>query len=1194
MTGWKICPSNPSTKPGPNLEKARTVEFHLSRRARARYGADESLFSLSGNVIFPDFRAVRKFALRINEVRQASRSSEPAVRAGELNALGLIDEILHYVVGLYRDEKNPRIMKQVLAFVNGRVGAAVLNQTLERFVDEFPPMAVYRNQVGTKEYLAKDKNRETAIEEMLMLWLGNVNPAFSPYEDFFLDLSLKNDTAYGAVIECLKEFFLTQPPFGPDGQNLIDMLRSPAIAVPHSLPGQLRYIREKWGLLLGRYLDRLLISLDLIREEQKSALAGPPGPGSIPVHDFGGAPRDEREYERFSPDRDWMPRLVLMAKSVHVWLDQLSKKYGRSIATLDQIPDEELDILSSWGFTGLWLIGVWERSPASRRIKQLCGNPEALASAYSLADYRVAAELGGDSALENLRDRAGRRGIRLASDMVPNHMGIDSPWVMEYPEWFVSLEHSPFPSYRFGGPDLSSDPRAGLFLEDHYYDRTDAAVVFKRIDRKNGRVRYIYHGNDGTRMPWNDTAQLNYLVAEVREAVIRTILDVARKFPIIRFDAAMTLTKRHFQRLWFPVPGTGGDIPSRSEFGMTRENFDRRMPEEFWRQVVDRVASEAPDTLLLAEAFWMMEGYFVRTLGMHRVYNSAFMNFLKEEENDKFRLSLKNVLHFNPEILKRFVNFMNNPDEETAVRQFGKGDKYFGVCTLMATLPGLPMFGHGQIEGFGEKYGMEYRKAYWEEQADGELVARHDREIFPLLRRRHLFSGVENFLLYDFDSGDRKVNENVFAYSNRSGGERAVVIFNNKYESPAGWIRLSTATAERGGANGASRLVRKTIGEGLTLSQNGKGFVLFRDHRSGLEYIRRNSDLWRDGLYVMAAAYQTFVFLDFREVPDDPGGHYAALARHLDGRGVPSVEASLREMIYRPVHRAFRELLQPERIRRLAISPLARPAGGQELEWLIQLRNQLQTVFIEIRRMNDGRGESGAIEERVVQDMVLWERICLGSAKPTVVSPKGKNRSGVRSIGILLPAQQEREVFLSWLLVRRLGEAESQERSADASVRLLKEWGLQNTLKSVFMDLGVSAESAGRRLLLVRVLISHQDWARDWPDQRPVTSKSLTARLAATIDAVFREQEGREWLQVNEYRNLLWFHREAFGELVGGLLGTALFSDPRLPDSLDRMLGRMDRMKKTISAMAERSEYRVERFLEVLSRRIPQGRKDNR
>ena len=82
---------------------------------------------------------------------------------------------------------------------------------------------------------------------------------------------------------------------------------------------------------------------------------------------------------------------------------------------------------------------------------------------------------------------------------------------------------------------------------------------------------------------------------------------------------------------------------------------------------------------------------------------------------------------------------MNNPDERTAVEQFGKGDKYFGVCTLMITMPGLPMFGHGQIEGYAEKYGMEYRRAYWDESPDPWLVERHEREIVPLLRRRNLF-----------------------------------------------------------------------------------------------------------------------------------------------------------------------------------------------------------------------------------------------------------------------------------------------------------------------------------------------------------------------------------------------------------------------------------------------------------------------
>ena len=149
---------------------------------------------------------------------------------------------------------------------------------------------------------------------------------------------------------------------------------------------------------------------------------------------------------------------------------------------------------------------------------------------------------------------------------------------------------------------------------------------------------------------------------------------------------------------------------------MRNEDFEKAIPNEFWREVVDRVVQEVPDTLLLAEAFWMMEGYFVRTLGMHRVYNSAFMNMLKTEKNFKYRSTIKNTLEFDPQVLKRFVNFMNNPDEETAAVQFGTGDKYFGVCTLMVTMPGLPMFGHGQIEGFTEKYGMEFTRAQWDER----------------------------------------------------------------------------------------------------------------------------------------------------------------------------------------------------------------------------------------------------------------------------------------------------------------------------------------------------------------------------------------------------------------------------------------------------------------------------------------------
>ncbi|HNP73836.1 MAG TPA: alpha-amylase family glycosyl hydrolase, partial [Kouleothrix sp.] len=697
------------------------------------------------------------------------------------------------------------------------------------------------------------------------------------------------------------------------GENLIDLLLAPSRAAPYSLEAQLEFIRGRWGLTLGKEVYRLLGGLDLIKEEEKPVFFGP-GPVELPTDAFDAL---VAEPEQFSPDKDWMPRLVMLAKNAYVWLDQLAKEYQRPVATLDQVPDEELDKLQRWGVTGLWLIGLWERSAASQRVKQMMGNPDAVASAYSLFDYQIAARLGGEAACQNLRERAWQRGIRLASDMVPNHVGIDGRWVIEHPDWFLAVPESPYPSYSFNGPDLSWDGRVGIYMEDHYYDRTDAAVVFKRHDRWNDDVRYIYHGNDGTSMPWNDTAQINYLNPEAREGVIQTILHVARQFPVIRFDAAMTLAKRHIERLWFPEPGAGGAIPSRAEHAMTKADFEAAIPNEFWREVVDRVAAEVPDTLLLAEAFWLMEGYFVRTLGMHRVYNSAFMHLLRDEDNAKYRSLMKQTLEFDPEILKRYVNFQNNPDEKTAVEQFGKGDKYFGICTVMLTLPGLPMLGHGQIEGFAEKYGMEYQRSYWDEQPDEHLIERHEREIFPLAHRRYLFANVDSFLLYDFFTADGGVAEDVYAYSNRYGDERALVVYHNKYADVRGWVRTSAAFSVRTGSGDERALVQRTLGEGLGLQSSSDVFYIFRDHVTGLEYLRNGAELAEQGMYIELSAYKCHVFIDWREVRSDAVHQYAQLAGFLAGRGVPSIDEALKELFLQPLHYPFKELVNADMFRRL-------------------------------------------------------------------------------------------------------------------------------------------------------------------------------------------------------------------------------------------------------------------------------------
>lgn len=862
-------------------------EFHISRKTREKYNFDRTLFATDGRVILANFSAARRFSDYVYKVNGV------VVPASEINALGLIDEALHGMIRKY-EERNAGVMARAHQHLGSEMGST-FETNLIMFLNEFPPLSVYEGNQTNYDYLngstAGLSHRVTTLEEMLILNITNLNPATQPYKEFFDDTILQQ-AGFGKVMAQLSGFFDDQPQWqigGKGGVSLIQLLRAPALASPDSLSGQLDFILQNWGYILGSdFVQALLRGKDFVREEAIRGNFAGGFAGDTPVINFSNTA--DEEYERFSQDKEWMPNLVLIAKNSYVWLDQLSRSYGRDIRTLDMIPDDELDRLAQAGITGLWLIGLWERSVASRTMKQVMGNPEAVASAYSLKDYVIAWDLGGWHALENLRWRAWQKGIRLSADMVPNHMGIDSNWVINHPEWFLSLPYSPFPNYSFNGMDLSQDERVGIFLEDHYYDRTDASVVFKRVDRWTGESQFIYHGNDGTSMPWNDTAQLDFLKAEVREQVIQTILHVARNFPIIRFDAAMTLAKRHIQRLWFPEPGSGGAIASRSEHGLTKEQFDQAIPFEFWREVVDRVAVEVPDTLLLAEAFWMMEGYFVRTLGMHRVYNSAFMHMMRDEDNAKYRNVIKNTIEFDPEILKRYVNFMNNPDEKTAKEQFGNGDKYFGVATLMATLPGLPMVGHGQIEGYLEKYGMEYRKAYWDESPDLGLIDHHGRVIFPLLRKRYIFADVANFELFDLYTSEG-VNEDVFAYFNAEGGEKALIIYHNKFGRTSGWIKISAAKMDKG----ANHLKQRSLSEVLNLGWDDNTYLVFRDVNGGMEYIRPVNEIIEKGLFFDLGAYKTHAFLDFRQV-NDSDGKWRQVVEALNGSGYWSIQARYDEM----------------------------------------------------------------------------------------------------------------------------------------------------------------------------------------------------------------------------------------------------------------------------------------------------------
>ncbi|EAT59083.1 Alpha amylase, catalytic region [Chlorobium ferrooxidans DSM 13031] len=883
--------------------------FYVNRNARDLFHlTDPEFLSLPAGGRESFIKAEKQAAIINDFLKKKSGDGLKPVLPAQLHGMKLLHELFHYVMTRAMAARQPDLLEKVYNNLEAELSRTQSEEYLTRFVSAFPTREIYDAFETPSEWLNRPGNRAGVLEESFLVWLNNQNPALDQFSELLTDRALMREQAYRTLIVTMQSSMKAMGPVGPDNMDLAELLTQPIRHSPASILEQLRYIRLNWGELLGDspFWELLDGAIDFIEDEDKYLFFEQ-------IAKEREAGREEYSFEKeahipsydslddapanYSTDSSWMPEVVMLAKSTYVWLDQLSKIYHQPIHRLQDIPDAELDAMADRGFTALWLIGLWQRSHASQKIKQLHGNPEAKASAYALEKYDISDDIGGYEGYLNLRNRARSRGIRLASDMVPNHTGMDSELVRNSPDWFLSADTPPYYNYSYNGPNLSSDSRYGIYLEDGYWNRTDAAVTFKRVDYLSGDTRYIYHGNDGTNMPWNDTAQLNFLSPEVREGVIQQILHVARMFPIIRFDAAMVLAKRHIQRLWFPLHGHSAGVPSRSSNSMSMAEFDAAIPEEFWREVVDRIQREVPDTLLLAEAFWMLEGYFVRTLGMHRVYNSAFMHMLKKEDNASYRYLIKNTLEFDAEILKRYVNFMNNPDEDTAIAQFGRGDKYFGVCVMMLTMPGLPMFGHGQVEGFTEKYGMEYAKAYYDEQPDENLVNRHYREIFPIMKKRPLFAEVCNFFLYDVYSPEGSVNENIFAYSNRLGSEKALVIFNNCFEQATGWVNRSVGYRQH------DEIRQSSLAEGLLLSHEEGTFVIFRDHASGMEFIRSNREIAGQGLMVALSGYKYNVFVDFREVRPSKLMPYDRVSLELNGAGVESIDRAALTMSLTPLHR---------------------------------------------------------------------------------------------------------------------------------------------------------------------------------------------------------------------------------------------------------------------------------------------------
>ncbi|MGH9345562.1 MAG: alpha-amylase family glycosyl hydrolase [Terriglobia bacterium] len=490
-----------------------------------------------------------------------------------------------------------------------------------------------------------------------------------------------------------------------------------------------------------------------------------------------------------TPASPYRPNPHLYEIHTWAWLDELSVREAR-LVTLASVPDQEWDRLQSLGFDFVWLMGVWKHSVAGRTIARtspcyFSSYDEALpgwtmndvvGSPYSIQDYIPDPRIGGWKDVDAAREKLHRRGMKLILDFVPNHTGLDHPWVSSHPEYYIQ-----------GSLDQFRRNPSAFFLSE----RESSAI-------------FIARGKDPHFPAWPDTAQLNYFNPATREAMLGVLRAIAAHADGARCDMAMLLLNDVFTKTWGPLL-RGVAAPG----------------DEFWPAAV----AALPGFVWIAEVYWDLE-WRLRQLGLTFTYDKRLYDRLRAAPPQDVRACLKANVAWQ----SRCVRFLENHDEPRSAAAFD-ADKLGAAATLVATLPGMRFYHHGQLEG---------RKLHLPIQLSRAAAEPLNAQIHDLYGKLLAITSADAFhagdwvLLEQRAAGDTSF-QNLIAYQWRRGGVVKIVAVNLSSAPARGNFMLSAAI------------------------DSAREYI-FHDQLHGKSYEWRGEDLIRSGLFVRLDAFQSHIF----------------------------------------------------------------------------------------------------------------------------------------------------------------------------------------------------------------------------------------------------------------------------------------------------------------------------------------------
>lgn len=441
--------------------------------------------------------------------------------------------------------------------------------------------------------------------------------------------------------------------------------------------------------------------------------------------------------------RLWAKHPLIYEINTWVWLDELSRKAAKSL-TLASVPDEEWDRIASLGFDAVWLMGVWERSPAGLRISMandtlIADFRRALSdfteqdnagSPYCIRRYAVDAQLGGPEGLVTARKNLARRGMLLILDFVPNHVAPDHPWIAQHPEYFM----------QGSSEDLEREPHSFMALAGGIY--------------ACGRDPYF--------PAWPDVIQVNAFDRGLRSAMIATLSDIAGQCDGVRCDMAMLMINSVFGRTW----GSRAGSPPEGDY---------------WPAIISAVKEKHPDFRFMAEAYWDLE-WELQQHGFDYCYDKRLYDRLEHGPAESVRQHLCAHMDYQ----ERLVRFIENHDEPRAAAVFD-AHKHRAVALTALTLPGARLVHEGQLEGRRVRVPVFLGRRP-EEPPDLELLAFYGK-LFRVLRSEDFIRGTWR-LCVCAGWPDNNSYLNLISWSWEKGSSRCLIVVNLSGTRSQGWVEI--------------------------------------------------------------------------------------------------------------------------------------------------------------------------------------------------------------------------------------------------------------------------------------------------------------------------------------------------------------------------------------------------------------------